>query len=145
MISFDTNILLYATSRRAAEHSRALDLLGAHAGSMDVVVCELVLAELYLLLRNPAVMDTAPLGAAAAVDICQRYRANSSWRLVDSAPVMDEVWRRAARPDFARRDLFDARLALTLRHHGVTRLYTRNTSDFEGYGFEAVINPIDVA
>ena len=56
---------------------------------------------------------------------------------------MDKVWAIARRPNIARRAVFDARIALTLRHHGVTEFATRNTQDFEGLGFTRLINPID--
>jgi predicted nucleic acid-binding protein len=36
----------------------------------------------------------------------------------------------------------DARLALTLRHHGVTEFATSNVKDFEGFGFNRVWNPL---
>lgn len=49
------------------------------------------------------------------------------------------------RKDVARRRIIDARLALTLRHHGVTDFLTRNVRDFEGLGFARVTNPIDPA
>lgn len=35
-----------------------------------------------------------------------------------------------------------ARLALTLRHHGVTEFVTANVKDFEGFGFTRVWNPL---
>jgi hypothetical protein len=34
-------------------------------------------------------------------------------------------------------------LAATLLKAGVQTLYTRNIKDFEGYGFAALVNPID--
>jgi predicted nucleic acid-binding protein len=55
---------------------------------------------------------------------------------------MNEVWKHVARPQVARRRIFDARLALTLRHHGVTELATDNVRDFEGFGFQKVWSPV---
>jgi hypothetical protein len=55
---------------------------------------------------------------------------------------MDVVWELAGDRDFARRRIFDARLALTLRHGGVTHFVTTNVKDFEGWGFEKVWNPL---
>lgn len=48
----------------------------------------------------------------------------------------------AATADFAIRRIVDARLALTLRHHGVTDFATSNVKDFEGFGFTRVWNPL---
>ena len=58
---------------------------------------------------------------------------------------MDRVWAAAARPGVARRHVFDARLAHTLLDNGVTELATRNTRDFEGFGFERVFDPLPAA
>jgi len=48
----------------------------------------------------------------------------------------------AAEPNIGRRIVFDARLALTLRHHGVTEFATRNDSHFTGFGFTRLWNPL---
>jgi toxin-antitoxin system PIN domain toxin len=142
MTSFDTNVLLYAFDESSREQAVAKQILQSFSGSSEVVICELVLVELYLLLRNPVVVRK-PLDAPQAATVCQSYRAHPTWRLVDAAPVMDGVWGHAGRAGFARRSIFDARLALTLRHHGVTRLITRNTKHFEGFDFESLTNPFD--
>ena len=57
---------------------------------------------------------------------------------------MDEVWRMAAQPHLGRRVVFDARLALTLRHHGVTEFATRNDSHFTSFGFARVFNLLEL-
>lgn len=99
-----------------------------------------MLVELYLLLRNPAVLKQ-PLTPELAAGTCLTYRTNPRWRLVENAPVMDEVWRLAGQPGFARRRVFDARIALTLIHHGVTDMATANVKDFADFGFTRVWNP----
>jgi toxin-antitoxin system PIN domain toxin len=141
MLSIDTNILLYAQNADCPEHTRASGFLAECAGRSDVVVCELVLVELYILLRNPAVVSR-PLGAKAAAAVCHAYRGHPRWRLVENAPVMDQVWKLAAGESFARRRIIGARLARTLQHHGVTELATVNTRDFVGLGFTRVWNPL---
>jgi toxin-antitoxin system PIN domain toxin len=141
LLSVDTNILLYSLNRDCPEHTRAQSFLAEIAGSQEVLICELVLVELYLLLRNPVVLKH-PLDAPDASRICQRFRANPAWRLVEQAPVMSRVWRIAAQKELPRRRIIDARLALTLLHHGVTELATRNTRDFTDLGFERVWDPL---
>lgn len=140
MISFDSNVVLYALNEDCAENTTARSLLMELSRRDDVAVCELMLVEVYQLLRNPAVMGHA-LAVEEAVSVIQGFRRNPRWALLDSAPVMDRVWRFAAQPGVARRRLFDARLAYTLIHHGVTEFITRNTRDFEQFGFERVSNP----
>jgi uncharacterized protein len=141
MISLDTNLLLYALNSECTEHARAAAFLAECGHRKDVAVAELVLLELYQLLRNPAVLSR-PLGALDAAEICQRLRRNPRWALIENAPVMERVWSLAATPGVARRKLFDARLGLTLLHHGVDEFATRNVTDFEGLGFRRVWNPL---
>jgi toxin-antitoxin system PIN domain toxin len=146
MISFDTNLLLYSLNKDCAEYEPARAFFAALPGSSNsVVICELELLELYVLLRNPAVLKV-PLGSSEAVSLVQTFRRHPTWRLIDypgeGSAIMDEVWRLAAEPGIARRAVFDARLALTLRHHGVTEFATRNTSDFTRFGFSRIWNPL---
>lgn len=142
MISVDTNVFLYGLNEDCREFETARGVIADLGRSANVVVCELVLVELYLLVRNPKVLRT-PLSGADAADVCEAYRRHPRWRLVAGAPVMDEVWKLARQQDFARRRIVDARLALTLRHHGVTEIITRNERDFRDFGFERVTNPFD--
>ena len=142
MISIDTNILFYATFDDSIQHTKAIEFLNdLNISRANVVLCELVLSELYLLLRNPVVY-TKPMTGKAAVEIIKNYRKHPHWRIVENAPVMEEVWKLAASPSFARRRLFDIRLALTLQHHRVTHFATANSKDFKGLGFEKVWNPL---
>lgn len=144
MLSIDTNILLYAQNRDCTEHTSARKFIERCAARDDVAICELVLLELYQLLRNPAVLTT-PLEAPDAADVCRAWGNNPRWARIENAPIMDKVWLVAQQPGIARRAVFDARIALTLRYHGVTDFATRNTSDFKDYGFTQLTNPIDIA
>ena len=141
MISIDTNILLYAQNKDCPEHQAAYDFVLEYSRRDDMVLCELVLVELYVLLRNPSVVER-PLSSAEAVQVCQTYRQNPKWRLVENAPVMESVWKQATEQNFPRRRIFDIRLALTLRFHGTTDLATANTSDFQDLGLNRVWNPL---
>lgn len=141
MLSIDTDVLMYAQNQDCPEHDAAVVFLVSCADRDDVAICELVLVELYQLLRNPAVV-TRPLDAPEAAEVCQTFRRNRRWALIENAPVMNDVWVLAAPPGIARRRLFDARLALTLRHHGVDEFATRNVNDFQDFGFSRVWDPI---
>jgi predicted nucleic acid-binding protein len=113
-----------------------------------VAICELVLVELYVLLRNPAVLNK-PLDSDDAVTLIQSFRQHPSWVLIDypgeTSSLMNEVWRLAAQPNIGRRIVFDARLAFTLRHYGVTEFATRNESHFRDFGFTRLWNPLPAA
>lgn len=142
MISFDANLVVYAANSRSPEQPATAAFLQSLGTRRDVVVCELMLIEGYLKLRNARIL-TSPLDAPRAASHCERFRANANWTLIESAPVMAEVWKLAGRKGFAIRRIVDARLALTLRHHGVTELATTNVKDFQGFGFRRVWNPLD--
>jgi toxin-antitoxin system PIN domain toxin len=140
MISFDTNLLFPALEPSHADHVASRRWLETLEG--EVAISELVLMELYVLARNPAVA-AKPLEPAAAVTLIQALRANPRWRLLDAPEgLMGEVWPRAAEPGFGRRRIFDAKLGVSLVRQGVTELATRNVRDFAGLGFARVFDPL---
>ena len=140
--AIDTNILLYALNANAPECAGAQRFLADRRDDADTVLSELSLVELYVLLRNPAVVKK-PLSAAQATQTVGSFRRHPRWRLIDHAPAaMDEVWRRAGQGTFARNRIFDVRFALGLRLHGVTHLATRNVRDFGDLGFTEVFDPL---
>ena len=140
MIAFDTNLLLPALEPSHPDHGRARAFLDSLEG--EVALSELVLMELYVLVRNPALVRR-PLGAAAAVKLIRHLRSHPRWRLLDAPEgVMAEVWEKAAAPGFGRRRIYDARLALSLLRQGVDELATRNVRDFRGLGFARVFDPL---
>ena len=145
MTSLDANILLYCFSRASPFHEDARRFLEELTPRNDVAVSELVLVEFYTLLRNPAVL-VKPLGAAAAVEVVQAYRRHPRWALLgfdfDSLALHEELWPLAADARFARRRIYDARLALALRRQGVRVFATANVKDFNGFGFDRVWNPV---
>jgi uncharacterized protein len=143
MISIDTNILLYSLNPASKWNSPAVEFLQQSFGdsSQRIVLCDYVLTKLYIILRNPAVM-AKPLSAKSARDLVTSYLDIPNVRRVEHATVMDQVWELAGSKDFAQRRIFDARLALTLRHHGVTQFATVNVKDFQGWGFDQAWNPL---
>lgn len=141
MLSFDTNLAVHAANTASPLHGAARAFMQSLASRRDVAVCELVLVELYLKLRNEKIF-TRPLTAPQAAAVCQAYRKNQAWMLIESAPVMENVWVQAAHKGIAFRRIIDLRLAQTLRHHGVTELATTNEKDFKGQGFLRIWNPL---
>lgn len=141
MTSFDTNIAVFAVHGASPWHGVARQFLQSLAVRKDVAICELVLVELYLKLRNEKIF-ARPLTASQAATVCQTYRQNRAWTLIESAPIMEDVWTQAAASGFAFRRIIDLRLAQTLRHHGVTEFATSNVKDFTDQGFGKVWNPL---
>lgn len=145
MLSIDTNLLLHGLNVDSPVHLAAHAWLTSIAQEEQVAISELILAELYGLLRNPAVLRR-PLSAVEAVDVIQVYRSHPRWRLIgfpgESRPLHEALWRLARGRDFAFRRVYDARTALTLTAQGVTDFATANVKDFEGFGFRRVWNPL---
>ncbi len=142
MIGLDTNLLIYARLAGHAYHEKALAFLESLDDDPDVVVAELVLVEYYIALRHPVIVEP-PLGPAAAADECEFFRHHPRWRCVEGETgVMEQVWPVVRGKNFARRRIFDVRLAHTLLRAGVTDFATANTRDFKGLGFRKVWNPL---
>ena len=143
ILSADTNLFLYAANPASPHHEAAQRFFATEAGGEQrFALCELVLVEIYMQLRNPAVFRK-PRSAREAAEFCESLRMNPAWELVDYEPeVAKPLWRWAATTSSAFRHVIDARLALTLRHHGVTHFATANDRHFSGFGFERVWNPL---
>ncbi|MGH9379723.1 MAG: TA system VapC family ribonuclease toxin [Thermoanaerobaculia bacterium] len=147
-LAFDTNLLFYAVNEDSPFHPAAAAFLSSLDADEGVAVSELVLVELYRLLRNP-VVNERPLAARPAAEIVEAYRRHPRWLLValpvEQRRLHDRLWRIAAQPDFASRRVYDARLALSLVQQGVTEFATANVHDFRGLGFQRVWNPLEPA
>ena len=145
MLSIDANLLLYAFNHASPWHAESREWLTSIQDDEEVAISELILAEFYGLLRNPAVVKH-PLPSDEAVDIIQTFRTHPRWRLIgfpiESRPLHDALWHRARGKGFAFRKLYDARAALTMTSQGVTEFATVNVKDFEGLGFRKVWNPL---
>ncbi|MBA7706864.1 Ribonuclease VapC24 [subsurface metagenome] len=81
-----------------------------------------------------------------AKDFLVKHAGNKDFAICEidyPGGLMREIWEKASKPDFGRRVIFDARLALTLRNYGVTEFATRNVRHFQGYGFKRVWDPLE--
>ena len=143
IVSADTNLFLYAANPDSPHHAAAQQFFEEQARSGErFLLCGLVLVEIYMQLRNPHVFQK-PKTAREATAFCEALRANPAWEYADSEPeVAKPLWKWAAQTTTGFRHIIDARLAFTLRHHGVTHFATANAKHFEGFGFGKVWSPI---
>ena len=145
MISVDANILLYSYCEASPFHSVANQFIQSIANREDIALSEFVLSEFYLHLRNPAVLDH-PLTAQLAAKVIESYRKHPLWQVLGFPPhsqlIHAKLWKAAALPNFARRRIYDLRIALCLQAFGVTEFATANVKDFEDTGFHKVWNPL---
>lgn len=142
ILSADTNLFLYAANPDSPHHEGARRFFEEEAvGKERFLLCGLVLVELYMQLRNPAVFKK-PKTAREATAFCDALRSNPAWEFGDYEPdIAKPLWNWAAKTKTGFRHIIDARLALTLRHHGVTKFATANAKHFEEFQFEKVWNP----
>jgi predicted nucleic acid-binding protein len=145
VISIDTNLLLFSYCEASPHHVAARQFLLSMSGRDDVALSEFVLTEVYLHLRNPAVLGN-PLKPEDAVAVIQSYRRHPRWKVLGFPPlsrdIHEELWKLAASPGFPRRRIYDLRFALALQAFGVTEFATANVKDFEDCGFARVWNPL---
>ena len=145
MLTADTNLLIHAADPDSPHHESAKDFfITVTQGTEEFVLCELVLVELYMLLRNPAVF-ARPYTARESAAYCLALKQNPAWRCVDYDPlVSSKLWAWAMETKAGFRQIIDARIAFTLLHHGVTRFATTNVKHFKDFGFAEVWNPVVV-
>lgn len=145
MTSLDANLLLYSYCEASPHHVAARSFVESLTQRDDVALSEFVLSEVYLHLRNSAVIEN-PLTPARAVAVIQSYRRHPRWRVLGFPPRSRDIhavlWDAAATRGFPRRRIYDLRTALSLQAFGVTRFATANVKDFVGTGFEEVWNPL---
>jgi hypothetical protein len=145
MLSLDANLFFYAFNTACPEHERAAQFLDELASNDKIVISEFILCELYVLLRNPAILSD-PLSPSEATKVVACYRRHPRWRIAGYPPnsqlLHDELWAMTGGRAFARRRIFDARTAIALRAFGVRDFATANVKDFLGLGFHKVWNPL---
>lgn len=144
ILSADTNLFLYAANPDSPNHTAAREFFAVEAsGPNRFLLCGLVLVEIYMQVHNPAVFKK-PKTPEEAASFCQTLRSNPAWEHADHEPAVGPpLWKWAAETTSGFRQIIDARLALTLRPHGVTHFATANAKHFGGFAFEKVWNPLE--
>lgn len=143
MLSADTNLLIHAADPDTPQHQVAREFFALiNTRADEFVLCELILIELYMQLRNPAIFTT-PYSAKESAMYCQALKENPTWRCIDYDPcVAPKLWQWAMTTKAGFRQNIDARIAFTLLHHGVTQFATVNAKHFSEFGFAKVWNPL---
>ncbi len=144
MNSLDTNILIYAVNSGCAEHVAAKGIYESMLQEPQKwILSDQVLFEFYRGLRNARILER-PLDHRQALRQIEFLRQDSG---VQHCAYETTFWQ-ALMKGFSKEKsksshIFDRVLAVTLRQHGVTTFYTRNTKDFLSFGFKSVVNPVD--
>ena len=143
MFVVDTNVLLYAADRNAPEHEKCRVLVQRWREqsspwylTWSIIYEFLRVATHPRVFRNPFSLDNAWSFVEAVL------AAPSAGILIESRlhrQVANEVF--GELPDLAGNLVFDARIAILMREHGIKTIYTRDT-DFNRFAFIDVIDPI---
>lgn len=143
MLTADTNLFIHAADPDSPLHEPAQNFFSNMAqGQEEFVLCELILVELYMQLRNPAIF-VKPYTAKESATYCLALKQNPLWRCIDYDPLISaKLWNWAIATRAGFRQIIDARIAFTLLHNGVTRFATANVKHFSGFGFVEVWNPL---
>jgi predicted nucleic acid-binding protein len=142
--SFDSNLLVYAHNESSPEHQAALRFVEATLSNSaeQLTIAHQTLFELFSVLTSTAVFRK-PLLPLVAWQTCAFYLTHSAVQIIsyESAvlPIVNHLL--LEKPQRGRR-LFDLIFAATLKHHGVTRLYTRNVKHFTDFPFLETVNPL---
>jgi predicted nucleic acid-binding protein len=81
VIGIDTNILIYARVATAPFHAKAVAFVEQLAAELGVVMAELVLVELYMALRNPAILQPRSMRRATQPGVSTFARTHiGPWR-----------------------------------------------------------------
>ena len=138
MTGLDTNVLVYALVSSQPEHVRARTWLEQYNG----VLCttQTNVGEVLRLLTHRRVFSK-PLSLGVAVQTMGAFFQAYSLEILAEESVW---WKRLALDDFpvptiGGNEIFDARIALCLRYHGVRRICTLD-SDFRKYPFLEIVS-----
>lgn len=137
MIALDTNILVYLLVSSQPEHFRAKAWLAQNEDAL--VITHTNVGEVLRLLTHPRVFSH-PLDLRKAIRLLKQFIENFSVVILSDD---DEWWQSLSslietNPGIRGNEIFDARIALCLRYHGVQRICTLD-SDFVKYRFLKVI------
>lgn len=138
MIALDTNVLidlLVASQPNHAAATRAIKNLNDHLATTSTN-----LAETLRLLTHPKVFPR-PLAIVPAIRLVKAFLESFGVAVLS---LEDEWWKSLEQlaaedlPDLRGNEIFDAQIALCLKHNGVKRIWTHD-SDFRKYRFLEII------
>jgi len=137
----DTNVLVYATRPSAAEHAAALAALGRLEGEGSALwVSHQVLRE-YLAVVTRAQVSAPALPMTTAITDVRNFR--TAFDVAEErASVLDRLLDLLAAHRGGGRQVHDANVVATMLEHGIRRLLTFNSADFQRFAQIIDIEPI---
>ena len=137
----DTNVLVYAKLARSAMHLTAVDALrNLDREGADLWISRQVLREYLAAMTRPGTLtDEIPL--SALTDDVRVFSAQL--QIAEDGPAVTErlLALMLATP-VGGKQVHDANIVATMHVHGITRLLTHNTGDFNRFAGEIVLLPL---
>lgn len=139
----DTNVLLYAADRMSPEHGKCSAMLESlRNGTSPWYLTWGITYEFIRVITHP-MSPRKPVSAADAWRFVTDLLASPNAGVLSETPrhaeVADEIFRTI--PGIKGSLVFDARTAILMKEHGITRIITRDT-DFFRFPFLEVIDPL---
>lgn len=137
MIGLDTNILIDLLARSQPDHARVVTW--AMACRDRLATTPVNVGEVLRLLTHPRVF-AKPLPLANAVALFKHFIEEFDVWLLEEPPTWWEVLPELlpAIPGLKGNEIFDARIAICLRHNGVKEICTKD-ADFAKYPFLTIV------
>lgn len=134
--ALDTNVLVHLLVSSSAEHERSAAWIDSAGGPF--VTTQTNVAEFLRLVTHPRVFEQ-PLSLGKAVALIARFIEEFGIEILHES---DLWWRALAELDLPLRgnQVFDARIALCLRHHGVGSICTFDAG-FAKFDFLDLVTP----
>jgi toxin-antitoxin system PIN domain toxin len=141
--SIDTSILLYASDQESPQHVRAKEFLEARGEDPDLLFLSWVTLMGYQRIATHPSIFRNPLSAQQAWGNVRSLLALPRCRVITEQNGFDKEYERVSRTVGVKGNLVpDTHLAVILRQHGVSKIYTSD-ADFWKFGFLSVVNPLE--
>jgi toxin-antitoxin system PIN domain toxin len=126
-VTFDTNVLVYASDESSPFHDRATELLGTLAAGPDLVYLFWPVALGYLRIATQAAIFQKPLSAPEAMANVDDLLSRPHVRTCGEADDFWNSYRHVAGATPVRGNLVpDAHIAALMRQHGISTIWTHD-------------------
>jgi toxin-antitoxin system PIN domain toxin len=143
MFVVDTNVLLYAANYDAPEHQKCREQLQRwREQASPWYITWGIVFEFLRVSTHPRVYRN-PLSVGEAWSFLEAVLETPSVGILVETTAHRQIARQlfSEIPDLRGNVLFDARIAILMREHGIRTIYTRDT-DFNRFPFLEVVDPV---
>lgn len=128
----DTNVLVYADLTSAPMHGTARQrLVEAHASGQALWISRQVIRE-YLVVLTRGQVFSSPVPASEAAVSAEKIMGQMNIAN-DTANTSEQLFTLIKKFDVKGKQVHDANIVATMPVHGIKRLLTHNTADFQRY------------